>query len=88
MTELTIDEMRELRRHLMRHITPDAIWRNQIIRDELTSLAHSLIDESVINAHVSWLVEDWECRIAEAIQNQITSIIDGKTQELLRRRNE
>jgi len=88
MTELTIDEMRELRRHLMRHITPDAIWRNQIIRDELTALAHSLIDESVINAHAPWLVEHWECRVAEAIQNQITSILDGKTQELLRRRNE
>jgi len=88
MTELTTDEMREMRRHLMRHITPDAIWRNQIVRDELTALAHSLIDEAVINAHASWLVEDWDLRLSEAIQGQITSIIDGKTQELLRRRQE
>ena len=60
MTELTTDEMRELRRHLTRHITPDAIWRNQIIRDELLALADSLIDEAVfphlISPHNSWLV--------------------------------
>ena len=88
MTELTADEMREMRRHLMRHITPDAIWRNQIVRDELTALAHSLIDIAVSKAHASWLVEDWDVRLSEAIQAQITSILDGKTQELLRRREE
>ncbi len=88
MTELTIDEKRELHRHLRRHITPDSIWRSEIVREELVGLAHFQIDLMVLNDQDNLLVEDWEIRVAEAILSKITSILDGKTQELLRRRNE